>query len=392
VCAAIARVTGTDPVLWRVLMAVGVLFGGVGLLGYVLGWLMMPEEGDTGSPLEALFGHGRTSTSSAVTVLLATAGVILLAVTVQWTPVAAAVIAGVGYLIYRQHRPASPLRNPPATAADSGGSVPPGDSADQAGPGAAGEETELLELAERYRTGRPPVSSDVPVWPLPPGDTAPPPPEGPMPPSAVPDRATAPRQRSTLGKVGIFGMLLGLGMVALADLAGAAVGTSAYLATALVVTGAALLAGAWFGRARRLIWIGLVLSVALAVATTVESLDLRGTGAQTWRPGSVAQIQPGYHVNLGYGNLDLRDVDFTGQDVTIRLSVKAGSLELFLPPDVDLTADMKLAYGNVALLGQDISGASVRRQVSDLGADQVAGPGRVTLRITVNNGNLEVHR
>ncbi len=383
VCAAIARVTGTDPVLWRVLMAVGVLFGGVGLLGYLLGWLLMPEEGDTGSPLEALFGHGRSSTSQTVTIMLSIAGVILLAVTVQWTPVAAAVIAGAGYLIYRQRRPAPPVvaSPPPASPPPAGPPLAGQPTAEQpsteqpAGPattppGNADDATRLLQLAEQYRTGSYPLSSDVP--------------QGPRP---------VPNKRSALGNVALSTMLLALGVVALVDLAGAELRTSAYLATALTVTGGALLAGAWVGRARRLIWIGVVLSIALAVSTGLENLELRGTGARTWKPDSVAQVDPRYRVELGYGHLDLRNVDFTGDEaVRTRLTVTAGSMDVFLPPDVDLTADLKVSYGNVRLFDQEFSGASVRRQVSDLGDDQRTGPGRVTLVITVQNGNVEVYR
>jgi len=394
VCAAIARVTGTDPVLWRVLMAVGVLFGGAGLLGYLLGWLLMPEEGDTGSPLEALFGHGRSNTSQAVTILLSIASVILLAVTVQWTPVAAAVIAGAGYLIYRQRRPASPVvassptspppTNPPPAEQHSAGQPPaepptgqhpaatPSTGPDTP-PGNADDATQLLQLAEQYRTGPYPLSSEVPD-------------DGPQP---APDKPT---RRSALGNAALSAMLLALGVVALVDLAGADLRVSAYLATALTVTGGALLAGAWIGRARRLVWIGVVLSVALAVSTGLESLDLRGTGARTWQPTAVEEIDPRYHVKLGYGHLDLRSVDFTGEDVTTRLTVNAGSMEVFLPPDVDLTTDLKVSYGNVRLFDQEISGASVRRQVSDLGDDERTGPGHVTLMITVHNGNVEVYR
>lgn len=407
VCAAIARVTGTDPVLWRVLMAVGVLFGGVGLLGYLLGWLLMPEEGDTGSPLEALFGHGRSNTSQAVTILLSIASVILLAVTVQWTPVAAAVIAGAGYLIYRQRRPASPT--PPVVAASPTSPPPAGQPspAEQhpaatpppgaaTPPGDADDATQLLQLAEQYRTGPYPLSSDVPEGPQPapwpgPGGDLPPPGQGPGGP-AGPGSGPPPNKRSALGNAALSAMLLALGVVALVDLAGADLRTSAYLATALTVTGGALLAGAWIGRARRLIWIGVVLSVALAVSTGLESLDLRGTGAQTWQPESVAQVDPRYRIELGYGHLDLRNVDFAGENVTTRLTVNAGSMEVVLPPDVDLTADLKVSYGNVRLFDQEISGASVRRQVSDLGDDERTGPGRITLVITVHNGNVEVYR
>ena len=418
VCLAIARATDTDPVLWRVLMAVGVLFGGVGLLGYLVGWLIMPEEGDTGSPLEALFGRGRSSTSPTVTVLLVTAGVILTAVTIRWTPVAAAVIAGAGYLIYRQRRPAvppgtstgmsaapGPTSNPdqpassdrPSSSGDQGWPPGPGASGNQDWSGEPGTpddreqpartefpdgETELLDLAERYRTGLPPTPPDIPVWPQP--ESSPDPP--------APRVASPPRQPSALGRVAVFGTLFALGVVASVDLAGAMLGASAYLAAALAVTGVALLMGAWFGRARWLILLGVALSVALAVTTTTENLDLHGTGTQRWKPTSVAQIEPSYGVDLGDGNLDLRDVDFAGKDVTIRLAVNAGTMEVFLPQDLDLTADVRLAYGNVVVLGQDLSGASIQREISDLGADEATGPGQVDLQITVNAGNLEVKR
>ncbi|MGH3748788.1 MAG: PspC domain-containing protein, partial [Micromonosporaceae bacterium] len=115
VCAGIARATRTDPVLWRVLLAVGVLFGGAGLAAYLIGWLAMPEEGDSGSPLEALFGRGHSRTSPAVTVVLAVAVGALLAITVEWSPVFIVVVAALGYVIYRQRRqqPLWPHRHSP---------------------------------------------------------------------------------------------------------------------------------------------------------------------------------------------------------------------------------------------------------------------------------------
>ena len=63
VCAAIGRATNTDPVLWRVLLAVLGFFGGVGILVYVAAWLIIPGEGDTASPIESMLGRGRSSMS-----------------------------------------------------------------------------------------------------------------------------------------------------------------------------------------------------------------------------------------------------------------------------------------------------------------------------------------
>ena len=56
VCAALGRATNTDPVLWRVLLGVLSFFSGVGILIYLIGWLMIPSEGDTASPIESLLG------------------------------------------------------------------------------------------------------------------------------------------------------------------------------------------------------------------------------------------------------------------------------------------------------------------------------------------------
>ena len=68
VCAAVGRATNTDPALWRVLFAVLALAGGVGLLAYLVGWLLIPAEGrDTpahgirGRVREIVFGGERLS-------------------------------------------------------------------------------------------------------------------------------------------------------------------------------------------------------------------------------------------------------------------------------------------------------------------------------------------
>jgi phage shock protein PspC (stress-responsive transcriptional regulator) len=70
VCAAIGRATNTDPVLWRVLLAVLGFFGGIGILVYVAAWLIIPAEGDTASPVESMLGRGRSSMSPVTVILL----------------------------------------------------------------------------------------------------------------------------------------------------------------------------------------------------------------------------------------------------------------------------------------------------------------------------------
>ncbi|MEV5695805.1 PspC domain-containing protein, partial [Micromonospora globbae] len=70
VCAAIGRATNTDPVLWRVLLAVLGFFGGVGILVYIAAWLIIPGEGDSASPIESMLGRGRSSMSPVTVIVL----------------------------------------------------------------------------------------------------------------------------------------------------------------------------------------------------------------------------------------------------------------------------------------------------------------------------------
>jgi phage shock protein C len=44
VCGGLARVTGVESWLWRLLMVLLVVFGGVGVLIYLLLWIFVPQE------------------------------------------------------------------------------------------------------------------------------------------------------------------------------------------------------------------------------------------------------------------------------------------------------------------------------------------------------------
>jgi phage shock protein PspC (stress-responsive transcriptional regulator) len=52
VCAGLAAYTGIDPTVIRLIFAVLTFFGGVGAIAYVVGWALIPEEGDTASIAE----------------------------------------------------------------------------------------------------------------------------------------------------------------------------------------------------------------------------------------------------------------------------------------------------------------------------------------------------
>ena len=113
VCAALARATNTDPVLWRVLVAVLGILSGVGVLLYLIGWLIIPAEGDSASPIEGLLGKGRSGMAPLTVVLLGAAAVISFGFIVhdgmRASLLAAAVIVGAVLLIKRNGgSPAAP--------------------------------------------------------------------------------------------------------------------------------------------------------------------------------------------------------------------------------------------------------------------------------------------
>jgi phage shock protein C len=54
VCAGLADYTGVDATLIRVIFAVLTFFGGLGPIAYLLGWALIPEEGERVSIAERL--------------------------------------------------------------------------------------------------------------------------------------------------------------------------------------------------------------------------------------------------------------------------------------------------------------------------------------------------
>ncbi|REH55581.1 phage shock protein PspC (stress-responsive transcriptional regulator) [Kutzneria buriramensis] len=70
VAAGIGRRYGIDPVIVRVALVVTTVWGGAGILFYLLGWLTLADENDEASAIESLAGRGRSSVSHGFTILL----------------------------------------------------------------------------------------------------------------------------------------------------------------------------------------------------------------------------------------------------------------------------------------------------------------------------------
>jgi phage shock protein PspC (stress-responsive transcriptional regulator) len=450
VCAAIGRATKTDPVLWRVLLAVLGFFGGVGILVYVAAWLIIPGEGDTASPVESMLGRGRSSMSPVTVIVLS----ILVAVGFGYIVtdafravlLGAAILIGGALLLNRDRgaadRPAPPGPEPTPDAPPPAppGPVPPV-SWPQPGPltpptaAPAAPPVPGQPLPERSSgvpsAGQPAPAwsaapaaptAELPSWPPTPGPStgalppvggpgtaySPPPgyrppfaPHGPyagrpqpMPRPPV-KPAKRPRERSPLGALTFSLIFLVLGVVAVLDLAKVIdVGVAAYFAAALATIGLGLLVGTWFGRARWLIALGLVVAAALGVATVAESYDrIRGVdGDVTWAPTDYRDLATRYENTFGDATLDLRAVDFDKRETTITVAINFGEATVVVPPNVDVTTIVDVNAGEARIFGHRSGGLDGRlRERTDLGLDGPGG-GELRLYVHVNAGTLEVTR
>jgi phage shock protein PspC (stress-responsive transcriptional regulator) len=438
VCAAIGRATNTDPVLWRVLLAVLGFFGGVGVLIYLIGWLAIPGEGDTASPFESLLGRGRSKMSPLAVVALGAGAIISFAFIVhdgfRATLLAAAVVVGAALLLKRSGWTGPNGHSEPTPAQ---GSAPgaatfppaPGGFASEAPTAPFGATAAEATARTGTATASAPTGEPVtePLAPTPPGYTPPgytppgaassgpaspgfapptggyrPPfaPHGPWagagqspwnaPQSKPPKAPRPPRERSKLGRITFFALLFVLGMMALIDVAGASVSISAYFAAALTVLALGLILGAWVGRGRGLIFLSLLATLGLAVSSGTEHWGNQ-VGNNVFRPQSLAAMADRYDFTVGRDTLDLRTVDFTGQTQDTTIAMKVGQLRVLLPENVDTTVTVNLENGRARVFSQEWTSDVGGRSVTDQGTD---GPGGGTLNLTIQMkaGDVEVNR
>ena len=373
VAAAIGRRYAVDPVLVRVAFVVATLFSGMGVLLYLLGWLLLPAEEDQTSAAESLLGRGHSSMSPVLTVVLT---LLLIPVTGAVFGGSAsgvlglAVAAGVLVLLHRSRaglgdvpRPAepdgapsgaqgTPVENTPGTNVGAG-------SADQPAPPAWDP------------LGAAPFAWDLPE-------------PAPAPPDAPPARG----HRSKITPI-TLGLALLTGGIALAFWPAL---SAAHIAALLLgVVGLGLVADSLLQGGRELI----LVAVPLALLTWVlQAAPVSGfkMGQSSWSPATVTQVQPRYEVTMGNGELDLSGLQLApGQTVTTSVAVGMGHTDVILPPNVDAQVSCRTQVGDVDCLGVTDSGIPSRVSATDNGLDGPGG-GRLVLDVHAGVGNVHVER
>lgn len=387
----LGRRLGIDPVVLRVATVVLAIFGGIGVMLYAIGWLVVPAEDEERSILDQALGRGehRRPGTVPLALLLAAVGLIagigILAGTWDGGVLLILAILGVYLLLRRradedeQARAGAPQEAgfgayvyDPSVAA-SGGTATGGDAGTATGtvPGPAGP-----------TSGWP----EGPDWGPPPVPPAP----APEPPPARPAK-----QRSVLGLVTFCLALVSVGALAVNDATWAQIPPAMYVAVPLGIVALGLLVGAWYGRSRGLIVLGFLLAIALVPATWLSQWDYHNSGTIT-RTYVTADQVPTTTQSYGAGEIhyDLSGLTLTdAQTVHLDIEQGAGNLTVTLPPDADVRIGRaSVGAGNLNVLDEGQSGLGQEVDgTTDTGADGPGG-GTIVLDVELGMGNLEVTR
>jgi phage shock protein PspC (stress-responsive transcriptional regulator) len=374
VAAGIARFFAVDPIVIRILFVVAAVFAGVGVLAYVAGWLLLPEEDEPRGPVKRVDWRQLAGCTLLGIGLLVTLGRFGFWIDEQvvW---ALGLIGIGGAVLWLRGRdratddattppwPAPPEPSTPTAPLPPGAPLPP------------------------------PVTPTTPRWgagPIPPA-----PPRGPDDPSAAwtspaPRAPRPPRQRSALGVVSCCLLLIGAGIVtglASSDLVD--VSAAAVLGGGVAFIGATLIVGAWWGRARWLVFPAIALTLVAAVLSMLDVPLGGGIGESVHRPRTVAAVEREYELGIGSLKLDLRRVDFSGRTKAVDASVGIGELKVWVPDGVRVVLDEHVAIGSIENFAEHNTdgGTDIDRQVVRRG---VEGGGRVHLDLRGGIGAIKV--
>jgi hypothetical protein len=320
------------------------IFGGTGVALYLLAWLLIPKREPDGTlrpSWVSRHGHGLGTKTLAV---LAVLGLILLASIDDGSGAAAvAVLAVIAYLVYRD-RQGAPVLPQYSTAAES---------------------------AAHGSPGAPPPQPVAWVSP--------------------PPYVRVRRERSRLGLITFSVAAVVTGVLVWAGLAGAdGITAGRVTAAALLVVGAGLVVGTWYGRGRWLISLGVLLCLGLGatIAADATGATLRGgVGERTWVVGE-GMRDPRFTLGIGEATLDLTALPADGPHVVVRGELGLGHLVILVPDDVPIRLHAKLRIGDLTEFGDSLaSGGDRIERTRTYGPP---GDPRIEVEATLGTGQIEV--
>ncbi|MFL6052948.1 MAG: PspC domain-containing protein [Actinoallomurus sp.] len=380
VCAGLGRYTGIDPIVFRVGFALLVLTTGVGVLLYLGAFLLMGAPDGGPSKLERL-GRRLFEGDAALALLGAALGAVtVLSAAGDWgspNTLAAVVVFALTLLVARSRgadlvavarglpeavkgRPLSSWA-PPVSPAPPSYRMPDG----------------MVDLARLARAE--------------PSDTEPPPPSPPG-----PARVVTPRRRSYLTVCTLVtAVLVASVLYAVGDRRPDLDRLQIIVAGALVVVAAGLLIGSWFGRDRKLITVGAIMSLALASTSIAgDPAIARKTHTTAWRPADVSHAEQSHKVRIGEGTVDLTSVPLApGQRLRVSATVTLGVLTVKVPATARVELDAQAFLGDITVDRRITGGPRARvRRVLDPEVRPAGAAPVIALRLRSRVGDMEVSR
>jgi phage shock protein PspC (stress-responsive transcriptional regulator) len=357
VCSGLAAYLGLDPVLVRVgFVLATILGGGSGLLAYIVLWLVMPmaPEGEPLPPAPHTDWFDSSSVWRWTAIALIIAAVFLLSdniwhfrPTLFW----GLLLLGVGVALWSRElhvrTNGDKPKPPPATG------PPPSPTTTEPIGGGSGVTT-----------------------PLPPAPTAPiPSPQG--------------RPPSALGRLVVGAAALAVGIMFLLDnLRAVHVTARQGMAVVLAVIGIGLIVGAWWGRARWLVFPGGALALVMVGVSFIPDAGV-SSGNVEWAPQDLSELQTRYRHGAGNVLLDLSNIEFDSEPRTVRVRQAFGNLEIVVPDDVPVAVKAHARGGNIDYFGRERNGFDVHVDHTEPGDDEI---GLLTIRTDTGFGNTEIRR
>ena len=396
VCHGAGAYFGVDPVIFRVVLVVLSLTGGIGLIVYGMGWLVIPQEGEQESEAHRLLS-GRIEGAPLTAVLMALVGCGLYASMIgngANQAFSLLLLTGTAAAVYwsQQRRRMAAAGEVPAPGTGPGGATRVATAVPEAPPAVQA----------------PPEPGAAPSWWREPLTKEPAylwgPDDGPR---GEEDKAAWRARRRQVRREHsswLFGLVVFLLTVtALAVGAGvswpyqpAAVSAEIGLASALGVLGVAFVVASFAGRARGGTTFFAVLTIAALIGTAALPKTGQGFGRTTWRPLTASAVQPMYQRGAGAATLDLTRVALDGRTVSTKVHTGAGQAEVRLPQNATVDLDYDLGFGELVMPDKVNDGVKVHD--GQHGARTFAAlPGTVSsgtirLEISVGVGQVKVVR
>ncbi|MFN0153535.1 MAG: PspC domain-containing protein [Gaiella sp.] len=341
VAAGIGHYLGIDPTIVRIAFLVLTAAGGIGVLLYLICWLVMPRgEAPSVTPATPL------DTWAIVGVAGLVVGVALL---FGWhglgggtrAVAAAALVVGGILLLGRFRNDAPPGASTPG---DSSWPVTPPPSPPPAAPLLRAPDTPTAEIDE---------TADTAVTPQIAADGAEPAPSA----SSVARHSAPARRGVTAGVLSLVAITLGAGVAAVLAEIGEGLDAADVIAASVVIVGLGLVVSAFVARAVGLVVVGLVLTLALLTVRAAQPIIDDGTGVRSYTPLSAGDLRTEYHLGAGELTLNLSLLELAdGETRKVKVKVGFGAVTIIAPDEPEVLVRSSVDGGEIVAFGRRIEG------------------------------------